>query len=421
MSSETHGPQIFGPTAGEAGMALVSGVQRAHLAMGSCLFALAGSAPGSAPLRAVHDTVVSGIYGAARAAILGTNAAAEGLASKVARVPATSKQGANLAVAILNAAVGDRLHGADSALAIRMSLRSNSRDIPVRMDTLLTAYRHATPRLAIFLHGLGETESSWQLHADAYCEDETVTYGSRLAAAGYTPLYLRYNTGLHISENGRYFSDLLSAIVTEWPGPVEEIIIVAHSMGGLVARSACHYGETTDQPWIPTVRHIFYLGVPHLGAPLERVVSYYTWALSKTNLTRPVARLINRRSAGIKDLRFGYVVDDDWTNCDPDTCLKSHRHDVPLLSGAKHFSISASITAGHRHPLGRIVGDFLVPPASAHGRRPRQGHVQFDSDHRHHLGRAHHFDLLNHPSVYSVMETQLQTNGPSPVHTTTTG
>ena len=134
---------------------------------------------------------------------------------------------------------------------------------------------------------------------------------------------------------------------------------------------------------------------------------------SKTTPTRPLAALINRRSAGIKDLRFGYVVDDDWSDCDPDTCLRSHRHNLPLLSTANHYSISATITTGPRHPLGWIFGDLLVPPSSANGRHPRHRHIPFEVEHCYHLGHSHHFDLLNHPAVYDAMDGWLQEASPA--------
>jgi hypothetical protein len=406
--------QVVGRLAGKTVAGTVSYVDGAHRSVVAGAFGAARAIPGSASVRAVHGAIVGGMYRGVRAAILAAGALAGGLAPSLAARPAASKQRTNLAVAALNAAVGDRLCDANSTLAIHMALRSEGHDVRIRRDTLEAAYSDATPKLAVFLHGLGQTENCWKRHADEYYPDATVTYGSLLAInSGYTPLYLRYNTGLHISDNGKRLSDLLTAVITAWPTPVEEIVIVAHSMGGLVARSACHYGEQTGEPWIPTVRHVFYLGAPHLGAPLERLTSYWTWALSKTDLTRPLAALINRRSAGIKDLRFGYIVDDDWSDCDPDTYLKSHRHNLPLLPTANHYSISATITTGPRHPLGWIFGDLLVPPASANGLHPRDRHIPFEVDHRYHLGHSHHFDLLNHPAVFDAMEVWLQSQPPS--------
>jgi hypothetical protein len=406
--------QGFGRPAGRTVAGAVCHLEETHRRIAAGVFGATSALPGSAWVRAAHDAVSGPVYSGVRAALLATGWLTGGMASKVSALPAATRQRTNLAVAALNAATGDRLLDSNSPLAIRMALRSGGRGIPVRPERLEAAYPEATPKLAVFLHGLGETENSWRIHADDHHREGSVTYGSRLAgASGYTPLYLRYNTGLHISDNGKRLSDLLTAVVSAWPTSVEEIIIIAHSMGGLVARSACHYGQQAGEPWIPTVRHVFYLGAPHLGAPLERLTSYWTWVLSKSELTRPVAALVNRRSAGIKDLRFGYIVDDDWTDCDPDTCLRSHRHNVPLLSTADHYSISATVTTGQRHPFGWIFGDLLVPPASAHGRHPRNRHVPFDADHRYHLEHSHHFDLLNHPAVFDAMEAWLQKQSPA--------
>jgi pimeloyl-ACP methyl ester carboxylesterase len=358
----------------------------------------------------MHDTIVGGMYSGVRLGVQGAGGLVGAVVPRLVALPATVKQRTNLAVCALNAAIGDRLGNGNSALAIQMALRSGGHDIQIRRDQLEVTYTTITPKLAVFLHGLGETEDSWKIHAAEFYQDSSVTYGSRLAAgSGYTPLYLRYNSGLHISDNGKRLAKLLDSVVSAWPVPVEEIVIVAHSMGGLVARSACYYGEQAGDTWIPAVSHVFYLGAPHLGASLERLVSYWTWALSKTGLTRPMATLINRRSAGIKDLRFGYIVDDDWMGCEPDSCTRSHRHNLPLLESANHYSVSATLTASLRHPLGWLLGDLLVTPTSANGRHPRNRNVEFAPDRRYHLGRSHHFDLLNHPAIFEAIEAWLRT------------
>jgi len=267
--------QVFGQSAGRAMAGAVCYIEETHLCIAAGLFGATRAMPGSAQVRAAHDAIAGPAYGGVRAVFLATGWLAGGMASKVSALPATTKKRTNVAVAALNAAVGDRLCDANSALAIRMALRSDGRDVRIRRDRLEAVYPEATPKLAVFLHGLGETENSWKIHAHEHYQDATVTYGSRLAAAaGYTPLYLRYNTGLHISDNGKRLSDLLTAVVSAWPTPVEEIVVIAHSMGGLVARSACHYGEQTHEPCIPAVRHVSHLGAPHLGEPLERLTSY---------------------------------------------------------------------------------------------------------------------------------------------------
>jgi pimeloyl-ACP methyl ester carboxylesterase len=213
-------------------------------------------------------------------------------------------------------------------------------------------------------------------------------------------VYVRYNTGRHVSENGRELAGLLGDLVAAWPRQVEEILLAGHSMGGLVIRSACHYGGEAGAPWVDRVRHVFYLGSPHLGAPLARAAGLAGWALGRVAETRPFADLASG-SSSIRDLRHGYLLDEDWSGCGPACCLRDHRREVPLLAGASHYAISAAIGDG---PLGAVVGDLLVQPASAHGRR----RIPFPVDLARRLGGIHHLDLLNHPDVWQAMRELLQ-------------
>ena len=182
-------------------------------------------------------------------------------------------------------------------------------------------------------------------------------------------------------------------------------------MGGLVIRSACHYGLQADAPWVGCVRHIFYLGSPHLGAPLARAAGLAGRVLGWIPETRPFASLA-AGPAGVRDLRHGYVLDDDWNGCDPDCCLRDHRSEAPVLAAANHYAISAVVTADPASPLGAVVGDLLVQPASAHGRRGARQHIPFPVGTGHGLGGMHHFDLLNHPDVWAAMRGRLRPAGP---------
>ena len=206
-------------------------------------------------------------------------------------------------MAVLNATLGDELADQGSPLAIPMAVRCARSDVVPRRESLEVAFPEATSKVAVFLHGLGETEESWRLHADRHGLGTESTYGSRLAEDfGYTPVYLRYNTGLHISENGQHLTSLLDDVVAAWPTPVAELILVGHSMGGLVSRSACHYAHQGNHSWVSKLRHVFYLGTPHLGAGLEQWVSRLSGVFGKLDESRPLASILDRRSAGIKDL-----------------------------------------------------------------------------------------------------------------------
>lgn len=380
-------------------------VRDPHMAIADRGFTAAG--PGGAPARAIHDGVAGALYGGVRIAL---EALPRGAGSAFARstpeeAPALAQSPrGSLALAAPNAYVGDALVATGSELALAMTLRHRGADLPLDADGLAQALPEAGPRVAIFVHGLGETDASWRMRADA----QRPGYGACLLRdLGHPPIELRYNTGLHISDNGRALAGLLEQLREAWPVAIEEIVIVGHSMGGLVARSACHYGQNEGHGWTSAVRHVFCLGSPHLGAPLEKGVNALGWALGRVPETRPLANVLNVRSAGIKDLRFGSCAEEDWCGCDPDELLTDRCHDVPLLPGARFYFVAATLSQRPGDPLGAILGDLpvRVPSASGTGRRRQIG---FAIDDGHHVGGLTHFDLLNHPAVYDQIRAWIE-------------
>jgi PGAP1-like protein len=388
---------------GHAFAGLVLRIEQVHQAIAGRVFAPAG--PVSAPAQAIHGSITCGVYLALR----GAGSAAGVLGGKAAALlgaggqPAASKPAGNLALAALNAVAGEQLRADLAPLAIRMAVRADGRDVDMTARELAAVYAHPAPRLAVFVHGLAETEDSWQRRGAG-----SGPYGPRLQAEfSYTPVYVRYNSGRHVSDNGHDLARLLDDLTAAWPVQVDELLLMGHSMGGLVIRSACHYGRQESAAWADRVRHVFYLGTPHLGAPLARAAGFAGWALGKAPETRPFVTLVNGSSPGIKDLRHGYVLADDWADCDQDSCMRDHRHDTPLLAGANHYTISATVTADPSRPAGAIAGDLLVQPASAHGWRGTDQQIPFPAAARVRLGGMHHFDLLNHPDVWEAIRDLL--------------
>jgi pimeloyl-ACP methyl ester carboxylesterase len=334
----------------------------------------------------MHNAISGGAYAGVRFATSGAGrlAAAAGVSLlPPERRSLSSSPGGRLVLGALNGAIGDRLAAGESEAAIDMDLRTGE----------------PGPRLAIFVHGLCETDEAWGPFPG--------TFGARLRdELGYTPVQVRYNSGLHISGNGRALSDLIESTLEDWPVPVEEIVLIGHSMGGLVARSACHYGER-DGTWTTRLRHVFCLGTPHLGAPLEQAANAGGWALGRLPETRPFAKLVNGRSAGIKDLRYGSCLEDDWCDCDPDELLTDRCGEVPFCSGATYYFIGATLSRRSDSPFARVVGDLLVlyPSASGNGRKRR---IPFEADCGRHFGGMTHFHLLRHPAVYEQVRTWIQ-------------
>ena len=242
---------------------------------------------------------------------------------------------------------GDYLSQRQNDLDLGMTLRHQGQVLPAERAALAQAYPDASGKLAVFIHGLSSTEWSWNSSAERFHGDPDVSFGSLLQAdLGYTPVYVRYNSGQHISHNSRLLSALLAQLVAEYPVPVGEIALIGHSMGGLVARSAALHGQTTGELWVRHLRHIFCLGTPNLGAPLEQSVNLLTSVLGAVDTagTQVPAQVLNTRSAGIKDLRFGYTLDEEWQGKDPDALLKNYRQDVPLVDGVGYYFVAATLT-----------------------------------------------------------------------------
>ncbi|TWS26225.1 alpha/beta hydrolase [Tsukamurella sputi] len=383
----------------------VDGVHGVHRAISDRVFRSVrlGVGPAVAPVRALHDGITDGVY-----ATISTVARTVGRVAAVGadwpgeRPPSETPRGAAL-IGVLLGLIGDDLEATGSPLAADpVTVRVDGAvvhlgDGPVPADRLDPGevFDGATGRVVVLLHGLTETEHAWGV-GGLEAED----YGVRLAVdLRATPVYVRYNSGRHISENGRDLADLLEALVAAWPVPVTDLVLIGHSMGGLVARSAAHRADEAGMAWPAAVSATVSLGTPHLGAPLEQAAHYGSAALAAVPETAPFGRLLRRRSAGIRDLRAGSIVDEDWRDRDADALGAAAAAEVPLLDGAEHFFVAATFTRDARHPLGRLLGDGLVLPASAGG-RGKARRIGFTDDAGMHLGGAHHFTLLQSDVVY---------------------
>jgi pimeloyl-ACP methyl ester carboxylesterase len=358
----------------------VTRVQELHHAVADRSFG-----PGAAAPRAAHDAIAATIYKGVRGAgsllggALATAVRASGGGPRISDHPR-----GRLAQGALNGLYGDRLDQAGNALAVPMTIRAAGEDVTPG------AFPDATPRPVVFVHGLGESDTAWGIRQEA----RGGTYATRvLADLQATPVTLRYNTGLSIAENGRRLSALLEDLAGNWPVAIERLALVGHSMGGLVIRSAAHVAAEHGHRWPELVDTTISLGTPHMGAPLEQAVHLAAHALSVFPESRPVGAVIDTRSVGIKDLRRGL------------------RDEVPLIPGARHHVVAATLTQSERHPMARVIGDLLVLTPSAHGLQGRRSVIAFEEDSRRHVGGHDHFDLLNSPALDELLREWLSPGG----------
>jgi pimeloyl-ACP methyl ester carboxylesterase len=294
------------------------------------------------------------------------------------------------ALAVLNGVVGDYLQDIGSPLAIQMSLHHAGLPLELSAPALRSAIPRPTRKLLLLAHGSCLSHGQWLRHGH--------DHGAVLARdLGYTPIYLQYNSGLHISINGRRFSEILEALLSAWPTPVDEVVILAHSMGGLVARSSCHIADLEHRLWRRKLRALVFLGTPHHGAPLERGGNWVDQILGMSRYSAPFARLGRIRSAGVTDLRHGTVLEEDWHGHDRFSRGADRRTPLPLPRGVHSYAIAASKSAPG---AAKLSGDGIVPVDSALGRHPRpELALRFPKTHQWIGYEMKHLDLLSRPAV----------------------
>jgi len=308
-------------------------------------------------------------------------------------------------LAALNGVLGDRLEASANPLAIPMQFR--------RGGLVLDPARERGGRILLLVHGLCRSDLQWLRKEH--------DHGASLAGElGFAPVYLHYNSGRAIATNGRELAERLNALVGCWGEPVSEIVVVAHSMGGLVMRSACYFADLSDTArassltWRDKLRKIVFLGTPHFGAPFERGGNWVTLALDKTSYTAAFARLGRVRSAGITDLRYGEVL--PQREEDRFAPRSGRTVSLPLPRGVACYTVAATLAKGPepapqpgaRATAKTVLGDGLVPLASAlgDGADPTRG-LAIPAARRYIAYDMNHLDLLDRPEVYAQIRAWL--------------
>jgi pimeloyl-ACP methyl ester carboxylesterase len=311
--------------------------------------------------RLIHHGIAGAVYGGIGAGLRAASTGLE-LVARSGRGPRleASAPGRHLA-STLNGLIGDRLARERPGLALPLTLRHDGASVPPDVEGLATAYPSAAPRVVVFVPGLCEDERAWERQADRVGS----SYPRALADVGWTPLLVRANTGLTVDANGALLADLLTHVVAAWPVPVERVVIVGHSMGGLVARAAV----ARDAVWTPLVTDVVTLGTPHLGAPLAGWARDGALGLARLPETAAFGRILDQRSVGILDLERG--LDTDAAPLPPHVRIR-------LVSGSMR-----------RRAAVRMLGDGMVRRESA------SGGGLFPGADTLHLTDADHFDLLN--------------------------
>lgn len=390
------GRVTYAPALTAGFQATTARVQEMHQAIAGKTFDSLLRIPGLAvPTRIVqglHDAITQGVYAAVRhggGAALALAAAAERRASDPQRLPGAKERALRSAI---NGAVGDTLTAAGDTLAVQMGLYAGGAPLALTRAAL-TPLR---PRVAVFLHGLACDEHSWSLPTDAWREspwaralpaDRAIQYGALLEhELDVSAVHVRYNTGLSIDTNAAQLAALLQRAAQAAP-QVREWLLIGHSMGGLVARRAHEMAMSQGLAWAARAPIIICLGSPHQGAPLAQLGHLAAGALNLSKVTRPLGRIADARSQGIKDLRHGLK-----------RALKPPKSPALRLVFATLGDASDSSMGSL---IGKTFGDGLVLAGSAADAGDAADVERVE------VAGLGHMGLLNHPRVYAAIRRWL--------------
>ena len=309
------------------------------------------SPPIGAPRAPGTSGITGFVYKSVRGATRAVGLGAEAIFGRLAAIggDGVSSREREAVMAVLNGVFGDYLAATRNPLAIEMAVRKKGVPVALDRDALASAFKQPARRVAVMLHGLCMNDLMWR--RDGH------DHGAGLARdAGFTPVYIHYDTGRAIAANGRDLDALMQALVDAWPAPIGRLAIIGHSMGGLVARSAMESASRQGSTWTARVDSLVFLGTPHLGAPLERAGAWVDYLVGISPYTAPFARLGKLRSAGIKDLRHGLA------------------GQPPLPAHVRTYAIAASMQKTQGRSPERVRGDGLVPVKSALAMRMPASH-----------------------------------------------
>jgi len=301
----------------------------------------------------------------------------------------------------LNGVVGDYLEEKENPLKITMQFRYQAKAVPLASKSIEQIYPTINGKILLMVHGSCMNDIQWMR--------KDHNHGAALAKElDKTPIYLYYNSGRHISTNGQSFNELLEKLVRHWPVPVEELVVVAHSMGGLVTRSALHYGQQQQKTWTEHLKKIVFLGTPHHGAALEQAGNYIDVILEAIPYTKPFARLGKIRSAGITDLRYGNLIEEDWQGNDRFEMQTDQRQNIPPPEQIACYSIAATLEKATNAASPRLLGDGLVEVASALGQHENPAKdLNFKQENTWVAYESSHLDLLSNPKIYTKIKAWL--------------
>ncbi|RME90305.1 MAG: alpha/beta hydrolase [Candidatus Hydrogenedentota bacterium] len=288
-------------------------------------------------------------------------------------------------LAAVNGLAGDSLAQYAPSYAIQMAFYDDGKPISIEQ-----AAKKSNQKIVIFVHGHSDIEKSW------FSSKQESIPELLHQELSFSPLFIRYNTGLHISTNGKQLAKLIDKLYQEKKksnNPVSEIVLIGHSMGGLVIRSAAYYAQGYE--WRTYLKALIMIGAPLEGAYMEKISAFAETVLKKlfNPATMVIHELIKRRSAGLRDMKYGYLRDEDWQS--EKAYSAPHKHFIPSLDNTKEYVVAASLSKKEKSWIHTFVGDGMVTLKSAKA----DNTLALPEEHVFVLKGVNHYALMRHKKV----------------------
>ncbi len=215
---------------------------------------------------------------------------------------------------VLSSILGSSHNSLISLTEIKMSFRSYGKDIS--SEEVLSAYKQSgLSKIILFIPGLFTDESLWL--------DRTLTIDNRNVISsgiaddykkrGYFPIFIRFNHGKHISDNGKELLLLLSDLLNK--DSSLRLNVFCYSIGCLVFRSTLYYArENFSEISIKNIDKVIFISSPDGGSYLEKAGFWATFLMERapTLAIQLIGVIGNLRSDAIKDLSHGVIREEDW-------------------------------------------------------------------------------------------------------------
>ncbi|MCC5814654.1 MAG: hypothetical protein JJT78_07855 [Leptospira sp.] len=219
---------------------------------------------------------------------------------------------------VLSSVVGATMDGKMFFTTMNMSWRINGSDVTTK--ELVEDFKKSNDKdIILYIQGLFTDESLWKNKRIKVKERNLLSRGvaDYLEGRGYYPAYVRYNHGLHISDNGEKLLRLVRELRKELPDV--KIHIIAYSLGSLITRSMFYQAKNSNEGMIENLGKIVCVASPDKGSYLEKFGFWIGFLMEKAPITAVsvIGRVGNFRSDAIKDLSHGIIRKEDWTLVSP--------------------------------------------------------------------------------------------------------